>query len=811
ELHVYTALTLSTATSHPSIQTIQWTPDGQLCLTTKTVAYIMTPDYGINFDTSSVVRPSLSAKDKDAGSTIGWFRTIIQVDKADPMKWPEYSQEWGTLSLGSMDLTLCTVVFSPSGLSSDAGCVAATLSSNMDLCLWAPVKNSLKGEWENLFNITPFILDHLQSSEMQESDNKTPLVLKAQITSTTWSQQCDFGYEPNPLADGSLLVAGNRAGSLLFFRFSPATQGIEVINMLDVCDKWVTHISITPWKTTEQGQCESILAYGTADGSIGAVKLTQRFSQSTSSSELFKSSKYEINLIAEQLSSRIHEPDHSGITALQWVGISDRDPILVHCTPGLVHLHYSTSSPQTPTSNWHKHSLRLKTHRGSTASSALHPPSGITYLPIHDELLITLSDGSINVLQGLCTGHPHLVDDDGRSSLLEGEVVQDQRTPSKLSTNARSIFTRSERGEVDKHDLNKITGMTGYDPNDGVFVWSYEVHRPGDFSYKHDAKQKSVLVVASLWNSSSAEDIVLLELERVLGRVKASSGWAPLDTLRPILFSMSIGKRLNMIHGKVLEVLNRGVTVPNDMKVDIGPELDTWKGKGRANVLETNIKEGFRKSISKHLFGWDAVTAWRVKLGLADYVWKLSDSPEKKAACGAIAQSLLNVITHHLYTMLVKHMLIVSAFLTPSDVPFAHRLSVIVQTSPDGVRSPDLITDAQRLLDSVGNVPVEEGALKELCPACHVEVPLADVRAAICLNGHVWTRCSVTTFILSTASVRTCIGCKRKAFLPPSAMNGREEERVQHLPPPARGSIALELLEAAQRCLFCGNKFVCIV
>ena len=103
--------------------------------------------------------------------------------------------------------------------------------------------------------------------------------------------------------------------------------------------------------------------------------------------------------------------------------------------------------------------------------------------------------------------------------------------------------------------------------------------------------------------------------------VGVASGWAPLDTLRPILFSMSIGKRLNMIHGKVLEMLSRGVTVPNDMKVDIGPELGTWKGKGRANVLETNIKEGFRKSISKHLFGWDAVATWRVKLGLADYVW----------------------------------------------------------------------------------------------------------------------------------------------------------------------------------------------
>lgn len=135
---------------------------------------------------------------------------------------------------------------------------------------------------------------------------------------------------------------------------------------------------------------------------------------------------------------------------------------------------------------------------------------------------------------------------------------------------------------------------------------------------------------------------MLLGLERALSRVKAgkpeplpqvmvlstditviASGRAPLDILRPILFSMSNGKRLDMIHEKVLEVLSRGVAVLNNMKVDIGPELGgrTRKGKGRANVPETNIKEGFRKNISKHLFGWDAVTAWRVKLGLADYVW----------------------------------------------------------------------------------------------------------------------------------------------------------------------------------------------
>ena len=105
-----------------------------------------------------------------------------------------------------------------------------------------------------------------------------------------------------------------------------------------------------------------------------------------------------------------------------------------------------------------------------------------------------------------------------------------------------------------------------------------------------------------------------------------ASGRASLDMLRPILFSMRNGKRLDLMHEKALEVLRRGLTDSDDMKLDIEPGLErsTWKGKARANTFdndEKNIREGFRKSISKHLFGWDAVTTWRVKLGLADYIW----------------------------------------------------------------------------------------------------------------------------------------------------------------------------------------------
>lgn len=69
-------------------------------------------------------------------------------------------------------------------------------------------------------------------------------------------------------------------------------------------------------------------------------------------------------------------------------------------------------------------------------------------------------------------------------------------------------------------------------------------------------------------------------------------------------------------------------------------------------------------------------------------------------------------------------------------------------------------------------------------------------------------RCSVTSFILSTSMVRTCIGCSRKALLPVSQSSAVDDN---WLPTAARSWVVKELLEAVQRCLFCGNSFVAIV
>lgn len=63
--------------------------------------------------------------------------------------------------------------------------------------------------------------------------------------------------------------------------------------------------------------------------------------------------------------------------------------------------------------------------------------------------------------------------------------------------------------------------------------------------------------------------------------------------------------------------------------------------------------------------------------------------------------------------------------------------------------------------------------------------------------------------------VRTCIGCTRKAFLPPTSTHGQADpvatEVTPWLPDAARGWVVEELLKAVRRCLFCGNRFVSVI
>ncbi|KAJ6498553.1 putative zinc-finger of transcription factor IIIC complex-domain-containing protein [Mycena vitilis] len=773
-LPIYTSLSVPMVSSFPSGTSFQWSADGQACFLTKTALYIMTPDHGLNFEPTAAIKAT-PAKEKDADvEPVGWYRTLIQFDRPVEYLWPEQSQDWNAIVLGSVDIALWAVTLSPSNVSKHAGCIVAALSSSMDLTLWTAGRNSIKGEWIKIYDITPFLLDHF-SEEVN-----TVRALRSQVTSIKWTRQADFGLTPTPLENGSLLVAGNRAGMLLLLRYQ--TSSVELAETVSLSEQWIVCLGISSWAVAEPEKCDAYVAYATDNGVVGVVKIRQTLEHTPATSPF--GLNLSIKVTIESSPFEVCVPDKRPCSALEWIEIPG-SLILVYSKAGVIYLWRSSHSAEGWSGLQELPLARIP--KLSAGMSPFHPLSGMHYIRRRDALMICLFDGSFHII------HNVSVDPSWTPSNPDDDI-----TTQKLSIAARSLFTRVESGTVDSELENRISGMASYDGSATV-TWIHEACRPADFSYKHDAKHNSIFLVARMWDDTD-DEALLQDLSDVLHNSRFASGFSPAHLLRPIFFNLPT-KKLNKLHSRILDILKPNFT-DHSASIEIAP----WTGE-----LTPEMRSEFRDSLARHLFGWDVMLLLRMRLSLADFAWKASETPEKRDMCGEIAQTLLNAISHRVLRTIMRHLVAAITCLQASDVPFVLRM--VVQSLLPG--SPaDLTVEGDQLSNLLhGVVPAQSNdvfmGLNEACPACQAEIQLQDITSAVCASGHTWLRCSITTFILSTPLVRTCVGCSRKAFLPLSSRDAATT--ANWLPEAGRGWVVEELLEAVHRCLFCGNSFVSVL
>ncbi|KAG0698424.1 putative zinc-finger of transcription factor IIIC complex-domain-containing protein [Suillus ampliporus] len=732
---IYTSLAVPTVILHPSERCLQWSDDGQACITTKAAVHIMTPDPGINFSTPPDIKAPRG--DEQGEQSLGWFRTMIEPVRGQTHMWPSICQDWGAITLGSLDVSIRNVACSPSNLTPRGRCVIAVLNSNAEIQ-----------------DVTGLLLSTASSDIVCGT-------LQAQVTSLAWSKQPDYGIMPTPILDSSMLALGNRAGSIVFLRFnrnSDAGGSVSYIHTEPLCDHWITHLSWSPWVTHSVGQCESLLAFSTDNGNVRLVKVTQTLQ---SSSNVGFVPEYTTSAVFD-VQGPICEADKRGVTALTWVRPPRKNPILVYTKPGVVHLWSWPSSEPT----WYgTRILLLQTQKLSVGSSAISPVSGVSYVLHRDALILSLFDGSFHVIHNISvepTWSPPLEDD--------------TLTSAELSRASRALFTKVTPAGISYMDVNRIGGMVSYD-SQSTHIWIYEALRPADFSYKHEAQHECMLLTAPFWQLD--DETVLHTVSDAFTGISCASGSAPIHHLRALMLHLRSNTRFTALCPRVLEILSQ-----------VQPDQTTT----------INLK-----SLTTHLLGWPNLLSLRMRLSIADLCWKLCKDPEMQAQCGQVAQGLLASISHCVLRILVRHLRAIIPVVIAPDIPFV--LREVVQSLLPG--SPqDLADEAQALQDTLtASFPIDPAiaGLHEHCPACHAEVPLHDITRATCPNGHTWARCTITSFILSTSKVRTCIGCSRKALLPFAASDESQ------LPLAAQSWIVRDLLEAVQRCLFCGNSFVEIV
>ncbi|KAF8166560.1 transcription factor IIIC subunit delta N-term-domain-containing protein [Mycena galopus ATCC 62051] len=748
--HMYTALPIPAVTSRPSLSCLQWSGDGQVFFLTKGSVYILTPDHG------------------NTEGDVKWFSTMIDFHARGVHNWPAGSQEWGTLALGSMDIGLRAMTCSPSNLTGNGGCIAAILSSNMDLSLWHAAKNSMKGEWAKLCDATPFIAE----LAAQEPYSTTEQTLRSQITSLLWSSHADFDLTPAPCIDSSLLVTGTRAGTLRLFRFKDSS--LEHVATIEVSQEWITHLAFSLWTSPKAGESQIMLAFGAADGTVGSVKIIQTLSSAPSSSGFF--SDYIIETRIDKSDLIIFPPNNSGMTALSWI-LPLGNNVLVRVTPGVV----SLWSAFSPTLGWSgSRSIRLSTQKMSIGSSSLQPVSGLHYAQKEDTLFVSLFDGSIHAIDSL--------KDEPKLSQNCGE-----QTSEGLSAILRSTFVCSEKSKVSKSNVNRVSGMIPCDDDYSVAVWVQESAQPANFQYKYDVLHESTFIAARLCKPLT-HDMILQELSSILTSAKASSGSTPLHLLRPIFLQW---KDLLELQSCVIEIL-----LANADKYPPIPVLPIWSG-----AVDPQLRIDFQRSVKQHLYGCNILLSLRLGLSVAEFCWRRTTDLSKRVEYGEVAQQLIRTISFIVLRIMCRHVSAVATCMEENDLPFVMRIAL--QASLPGVPA-NLRSDAETLLNTLAsNTPsfsraaYEKQAMEETCPACGLVVYLDSGSEGSCARGHSWGRCSVTTFLLSTPNVRTCVGCTRKAFLPLSSCSSA----LDWLPPSAQSWLVEEFLESVSRCLFCGNTF----
>jgi len=383
-------------------------------------------------------------------------------------------------------------------------CVLAIVSTNLELSLWCSIKNEPVGQWTKLQDATSFLrsLAALHRGSHQEQ------TLWAQVLCSSWSTQPDFGASPAHVSDSSLLALGNKAGSILLLSFTKeqgSSRYLEHVQTVDVSEQWVTHLMWLPWTREGTVECTALLVYCTLGGAVGLVKVSRRWSTRAGACKPALATR------ANHLDSSICGADDRIVTGLTFIEPRNMKPIVVLLRSGIVQLWNEQGA-------WSGlRSFQLRRHAISSGSSVFYPPSGLIYSPERDAVVLSLFDGSFHVIYSV-SSFPTV------TQPIEA-AEQDKLTSSNLSSMSRKVFVQVEGGTVPHVEMNRISGMVSF-AGFPIVCWTHERSVSSDFSYKHEARHSSTLVVTKM-HTEDGDEAILKMLPEVVSTAKACASFVP--------------------------------------------------------------------------------------------------------------------------------------------------------------------------------------------------------------------------------------------------------------------------------------------
>ncbi|GAA5855166.1 hypothetical protein JCM9279_007574 [Rhodotorula babjevae] len=767
----------------PSPSALVRSADGQLAAVARGEIHLFTPALGYT-DAAKDVSASgavashagtrggadalaSGAKGKGRENEIPLLRSTIPIDRRNIVKWADWADEYDLALPAGVEPSWRSASWSPSGMSSLGGCILATLTSNAEVLLFEPPKNSAKGEWFETADLTALLIQDLVTDHGGKPAATRRIrrelvaeLLQCQSSALAWSAAA-----PGTALDLSLLALGHRSGEVTLWRLDDERKPVRVARFKPQGETNI--IGVLRWSdwtlsTAEDGTSTATahLALADADGRVFAVPVSQA---------LVLADRGEGSCVVGE-ALRVAEADGRAATQLEWVPMAGKLQ-LAYSKLGTVSLVQIADAQVV-----REGEVELETVGGEEWSGATSwaPCSGIQHLPSRDALLVSLSSGSFHLLHlasssSSSTDPPFHLDPD-----LSTAYTSAARTCFVQSLTAarehKDRFRAEGHGAVTRREGAKVLGCVALDSGrDGMDVaWIFESARPDIFSYRTPADTRTHFILANLAGPESA-DSVLSAVDRALAGPSNIRTHAPLATLGPLLHALAAHTADPAFVAHLVERLQPlpvppAAPMPSDTTLEERLEamVNADPGVGRVRVQEALARGVLARRSSLASESEGALVL--VQLGLARQLIK-ETLGRLTAALGAKPLSDLERPYH-------ARLLLASASLVP----------------------PSTTDPAAALLPAEALAQAYE-ARDVACPACKAHVPLANVRYASCENGHRWERCSLSLSLIASVQVRTCSSCERKALLPSA---------LATLPPdgPVR-----TMLKKATACVVCGGRW----
>ncbi|CAE6474838.1 unnamed protein product [Rhizoctonia solani] len=711
-----------------STDVLQCSADGQISVVTRSAIFIVTPD----FRASSSSQNGRSSQ----GNHIGWSKTAIH-DFGTIKAWSDGKAEWSTLSLATVENVWQATSWSPSGLNRLGGCLLATLTNNLQLAIWAPIKNPSVGEWTRVADITEY-----QITSYGGEDEITPEdLLKCQSCSIAWSGSCDEGASLPLVGEyHSLLVSGARSGSLYFFRWDSSIDAARYCFSFKVADTWIIRLVWSKWKQLDSNSsgfvCAS-LACALSNGSVWVL----RVKQGPSENEQDEQERYSITD-----STLVIEPDSRSITAMAFIEVNPKaQPMLVVAKPGFVTLcNIPAPSENEMAEDPSLHIVMLSSPRTSLASSAVSTCVGLHYVPSDDSLVVTLAEGSTIVI----------ADVSQKASLRE--EGEHRISTCGLSKAVRHITGVAESRPLERVEYARIYGFQSMG-TENYALWAQEVLQSYDLSFRIQATYKTRVCLVKLWGPN--EDVntrLATSLGVTLSNHNITTACSPGVILKQLILELSEDDTVVSAAPRLLPLL--------------APE---W---GFSNVDQSASKDSIISTA-----GDSFISQTQLKLSLVQLLASRARLPEKlKQELESLLKLLIETAAALRIQSVVEHILKSPESDTPESANVLHfiyasqfcpipsslsqRFQNMKQQGQEyaqrhGLDLNSFSNDRESILDLSRACD-----LGEKCPACQQIVLFQNLAQARCRTGHVWERCATSFRLLISLGSLTCGECSRKTL-----------------------------------------------